>query len=122
MVTSFPIGARTVGTGHPCFVIAEAGVNHNGDLALARRLVEEAAAAGADAVKFQTFTAERLVTKTAPKAQYQHAGTASGESQYDMLRRLELSEAAHRELMDLASSLGLEFLSTPFDEGSADLL
>jgi N-acetylneuraminate synthase len=122
VVSSFPIGARTIGSGPPCFVIAEAGVNHNGDLALARRLVEEAAAAGADAVKFQTFTAERLVTRTAPKALYQHAGTEAGESQYDMLRRLELSEAAHRELMDLASSLGLEFLSTPFDEASADLL
>jgi len=111
-----------VGPGRPCFVIAEAGVNHNGDVALARRLVEAAAEAGADAVKFQTFKADRLVTRTAPKAQYQHAGTAPGESQYEMLRRLELSEEAHRQLKDASEVLGLEFLSTPFDELSADFL
>ena len=116
------IGQRIVGPDHPCFVIAEAGVNHNGDLELARRLVDVAAEAGADAVKFQTFRADRLVSPTAPKAAYQRQTTGAGESQLDMLRRLELSPAAHRELNDYCRQRGLIFLSTPFDEESADLL
>lgn len=108
--------------GPACFVIAEAGVNHNGDLALAHRLVDAAAQAGADAVKFQTFKAERLVSAAAPKAKYQQATTAAEESQLDMLRRLELSEAAHVELMAHCRDAGIAFLSTPFDEAAADLL
>src|SRR5207248_9246888 len=96
MVSSFAVGRRTIGPGQRCFVIAEAGVNHNGDPALARRLVEVAAAAGADAVKFQTFKAERVVTRAAPKAEYQKATTGADESQFEMIRRLELSQAAHR--------------------------
>lgn len=116
------IGSHRVGPGAPCFVIAEAGVNHDGDLARARRLVEIAAEAGADAVKFQTFSADRLATPSAPKAAYQEVSTPSGETQQEMLRRLELKHEQHPELIELAARLGLMFLSTPFDERSADFL
>ena len=119
---SFSIGDRQIGAGHPCFVIAEAGVNHNGDTDIARRLMDVAAEAGADAVKFQTFSAERLVTKEAPKAEYQKRTTNAGESQYEMLKRLELSETVHRDLMAHARERNLLFLSTPFEEESADFL
>jgi N,N'-diacetyllegionaminate synthase len=103
-------------------VIAEAGVNHNGDLDLAKKLVDAAAEAGADAVKFQTFSADRLVTRKAPKAEYQKRRTDASESQYDMLKKLELSEAAQRELQARCQERGILFLSTPFDEQSADFL
>jgi N-acetylneuraminate synthase/N,N'-diacetyllegionaminate synthase len=116
------IGSRKVGTGEPAFIIAEAGVNHNGDLDLAERLVDAAAGAGADAVKFQTFHAERLVSLAAPKAEYQRERTDATESQLDMLRRLELSPEAHRELHSYCRQRGIIFLSTPFDTASADLL
>lgn len=128
MPTSFSVNnmldvaGRRIGPGHPCFVIAEAGVNHNGSLDLARQLIDAAAEAGADAVKFQTFQTEQLVTADAPKADYQQQATGAGESQFAMLKRLELGEAAHRELMAHAAARGLIFLSTPFDEPSADLL
>lgn len=122
MSAHFQIAARRIGEGEPCFVIAEAGVNHNGDLALARQLIGAAAEAGADAIKFQTFRADRLVSATAPKADYQKACTGAAESQHAMLRRLELDEAAHRALQQHAAERGLVFLSTPFDEASADLL
>lgn len=105
-----------------CFVIAEAGVNHNGDLGLAHRLVDAAVQTGADAVKFQTFSAERLVSASAPKAEYQKATTGADESQLTMLQRLELSEADHLELMAHCRDAGIAFLSTPFDEEAADLL
>ncbi len=116
------LGARAVGDGQPCFVIAEVGVNHNGDIALAKKLIDAAAAAGADAVKFQAFRTEKLTTKAAPKALYQLAGTGSEESQFEMLKRLELSSESNRELMTYSRSRGVEFLSTPFDEASADEL
>lgn len=116
------IRGKLVGTGRPCFIIAEAGVNHNGDPDLAMQLVDAAAQAGADAVKFQTFKADRIVTRSAPKAAYQIETTDSGESQYDMLRRLELSEEMHRTLQEHAARKGLVFMSTPFDEGSSDFL
>lgn len=116
------IGTREVGAGHPCFVIAEVGVNHDGSLERAVELVEAAAEAGADAVKFQTFRAERLATTDAPKAPYQLAGTDAEESQLDMLRRLELSPAAHRKVKAVASTAGVAFISSLFDEESADLL
>lgn len=111
-----------VGEGHPCFFIAEAGVNHNGDLELARRLVDIAREAGADAVKFQTFQAERVVIRDAPKAEYQKETTGAHESQFEMLRRLQLSEEAHRELLRYCREKNILFLSTPFDEESADFL
>ena len=116
------IGGRRVGPDQPCFVIAEAGVNHNGDLELARRLVDAAAEAGADAVKFQTFSADRLATAAAPQADYQRRNTGIEESQRAMLRRLELPAEAHRELMARCRERGILFLSSPFDEDSADFL
>ena len=116
------IGGRKIGLGHPCFIVAEAGVNHNGDVVMAERLVDVAADAGADAVKFQTFRAERLVSTMAPKAEYQLETADSSESQMEMLRRLELSPEAHMELQARCQEQGLLFMSTPFDEQSADLL
>jgi len=116
------LDGRRIGPGHPCFIIAEAGVNHNGDVGLAERLVDAAIETGADAVKFQTFTAERLVTPKAPKADYQAAVTDAAESQVAMLRKLELSREAHVRLFEYARRRGITFLSTPFDEQSADLL
>jgi len=104
------------------YIIAEAGVNHNGSLEMAKRLVEVAAEAGADAVKFQTFKADRLVGRTAPKAEYQAATTSADESQHEMIRKLELDEYAHEVLIDHCKLSGIEFLSTPFDLESVDLL
>ncbi len=104
------------------FIIAEAGVNHNGDIELAKKLVDIAVDANADAVKFQTFKTERLVTKYAPKAEYQKVTTNKEESQFDMLKRLELPEKYHFELMNYCESKGIMFLSTPFDIESADFL
>lgn len=103
-------------------IIAEAGVNHNGDLSLAERLVDAAAAAGADVVKFQTFSADRLVTATAGKADYQARATGAGESQHTMLRRLELTRAMHETLIARCASRRIAFLSTGFDRESVDLL
>lgn len=106
---------------HPVFIIAEAGVNHNGDIALARQLVRIAYDAGADAVKFQTFRAEDLVTQDAPAAAYQ-TRNAGATRQFDMLRQLELPEAWHKELKAFADDVGIEFFSTPFSESAVDLL
>ena len=103
-------------------IIAEAGVNHNGDLGRARQLIDEAAMAGADLVKFQTFSANRLVTRTAAKAEYQTQTTDKKESQYEMLRRLELSPDIHRELIDHCAARNIGFFSTAFDIESIDLL
>lgn len=116
------LGARSLGIGHPCYVIAEAGVNHNGDPQLALRLIEAAAAAGADAVKFQTFRAELLVTPAAPKAEYQTRATGAGETQLEMLKRLELPQDAYPALQAHCLSHGVTLLSTPFDPDSADML
>jgi len=107
---------------NPCYIIAEAGVNHNGDLALARELVDRAADAGANAVKFQTFDAKKLASRNAPKASYQKQTTEASESQLDMLRKLELPREWHHELRERALSRGIEFLSTAFDPDSLDFL
>jgi N-acetylneuraminate synthase len=104
------------------FVIAEAGVNHNGSLDLALQLVDAAKASGADAVKFQTFRADQLATCSAHKAPYQERTTAKSESQFEMLQRLQLDAAAHRCLIDHCRNVGIQFLSSPFDTQSADLL
>lgn len=104
------------------FIIAEAGVNHNGDMARALALVDAAADAGADAVKFQTFKAERLVAGDAPKADYQKRQTDAAETQLEMLRKLELDVPAHERLLARCRERGIEFLSTPFDLESVDLL
>lgn len=103
-------------------IIAEAGVNHNGDPELALRLIDAAADAGADAVKFQTFRTRDLVTRHALKAPYQQATSGGGESQEAMLRRLELPHDAHHRLLEHARRRGIEFLSTPFDLASLDFL
>ena len=103
-------------------MIAEAGVNHNGDIGRARALIDAAADAGADAVKFQLFKAERLTASDAPKAAYQVENTGSDETQFEMLKALELSIDAHEELQRYATGRGILFLSTPFDEESADAL
>ena len=103
-------------------IIAEAGVNHNGDLDLARQLVDVAANAGADMVKFQTFSADRLATAEARKADYQVDTTGAGESQHAMLRRLELSPDMHRALITHCTARGIQFFSSGFDIESIDLL
>ena len=103
-------------------IIAEAGVNHNGDIELAKKLIDVAAEAGADYVKFQTFKADRLVTTTASKALYQSKNTDFDESQYEMLRKLELNEDMHVELITHSKSRNINFLSTGFDIESLDLL
>jgi N,N'-diacetyllegionaminate synthase len=103
-------------------IIAEAGVNHNGDINLAKQLVDVAADSGADYVKFQTFNAERIVTKTADKAEYQKQSSDSSESQFEMLKRLELSVEMHLELIEHCEHRSIKFLSTGFDIQSVDLL
>lgn len=119
--TFFTIAGQTIGFS-TCFIIAEAGVNHNGDLKKALALIDIAVDARADAVKFQTFKAENLVVKTTPKAGYQKQTTDPFESQFEMLKRLELSEEMHKHLKSYAEKKGILFLSTPFDEESANLL
>jgi N,N'-diacetyllegionaminate synthase len=103
-------------------IIAEAGVNHNGDMALAKQLIDVAADAGADLVKFQTFNADRQVTQAAAKANYQLQQTDQAETQHAMLRRLELSEAMHHALIAHCATRGIGFFSTGFDIPSLDLL
>lgn len=104
------------------YIIAEAGVNHNGSLQLAKELIDVATEAGADAVKFQTFKSGNLLTKFAPKAEYQKNHTDQSESQFEMLRKLELSEENHIELINHCKKNKIDFLSTPFDLESLNLL
>ncbi len=106
----------------PVYIIAEAGVNHNGSPQLARKLVEAAAEAGANAVKFQTFRAEKLASASASKAAYQKETTDAGESQVDMLRKLELPLGAYRGLIALCKEKSVDFLSTPFEQDSLQFL
>lgn len=104
------------------YIIAEAGVNHNGSVDMALQLVDAASDAGADAVKFQTFKTDLLVSKAAPKADYQVKAMGELETQYEMLKKLELDEVSHRTLIEYCRRKGIEFLSTPFDSESVDLL
>ena len=106
----------------PIFVIAEAGVNHNGDIKLAMQMIDVAAKSGADAVKFQTFRAEDMSTSYAEKADYQKQSTAQCESQQQMLKALELPESAYEKLIDHCNAQGIEFMSTAFDNHSMDFL
>jgi len=104
------------------FIIAEAGVNHNGSVSIAKRMIDVASEAGADAVKFQTFKAENVISKFAPKAEYQKSTTGHSESQLDMAKKLELNEKEFKGLFDYCKERTIMFLSTPFDLDSIDLL
>lgn len=122
MKSSFAIAGSMVGDGQPCFVIAEAGVNHNGDPDLALGLVDAAAAAGADAIKFQTFSADTLVSRSAPQFPYALSGDLANVTQHEMLRRLELSHDMHEPIRRRCVEHAVLFLSTPFHESDADWL
>lgn len=104
------------------FIIAEAGVNHNGSMEMASKLIDAAKQAGADAVKFQSFKADKLVSSTAEKADYQKQTTGSSESHYEMIKKLELSLDDHKKLIEYCNKTGIQFLSSPFDLDSIDLL
>lgn len=108
MRTSVRIGAREVGTGYPTFVVAEVGINHGGNVEIAKRLIEAASKSGADAVKFQTYRTEKRVARDSPI--------------FDILKTCELDKAAHRDLVRVARDIGILFFSTPFDPESIDLL
>lgn len=116
------IGNRKIGANEPCFVIAEAGVNHNGKFELAKKLVDAAVEAGADAVKFQTFKAKNVVTNSAPMAAYQEKNIGIVKSQQEMLRELELSYDSFIELKSYCDKKGIMFLSTPHSEDAVDFL
>jgi N-acetylneuraminate synthase/N,N'-diacetyllegionaminate synthase len=116
------IQGKLVGEGEAIFIVAEAGVNHNGDVDLGKELIDVAKEAGADAVKFQTFKAEALVSKYAEKAEYQKETTSPIESQYLLIKKLELGDDELKELYDHAKKRNIIFLSSAFDEKSADLL
>ena len=103
-------------------IIAEIGVNHNGDLSLAKEMIDSAKSAGADAVKFQTFKAENLVSKGTPKVKYQQNTTSPDETHYEMIKKLELSRQNHHFIKEYCDQLGIEFLSTPYDSESARFL
>lgn len=118
----FAVGGRQVGPGKPCFIIAEAGVNHNGDVALAEELVKRAAKLGADCVKFQTFRPEEVASAAAPKADYQLRNTDPAESQLEMLKKLALPKSAYPRLMKLCAKEGVAFLSTPYGLADIDFL
>jgi len=118
--TKVKIGDKVVGDGEPCFVIAEAGVNHNGDLSMAKRMIDAAKNAGVDAIKFQLFDPDKMVTPYAAKAGYQ--SDVEAETQLEMLRKLKLTENDVVELAKYAESKGLMFLCSAFDEESVDLL
>jgi len=113
MIAEIKIGNKLIGKRKPCFIIAEAGVNHNGDFDLARGLIEAAKNAGVDAVKFQTFRAENIVTPDAEQAKYQTENIGKKESQYEMLKRLELSYSDFQKLKEYCDKIGITFLSTP---------
>ena len=104
------------------FIIAEAGVNHNGSIDLAKKLIDVASNAGADAVKFQSFKADNLTTKNAQKANYQKNTTHQKQTQFDMLKKLELSKEMHIELINYSKNKDIKFLSSPFDHDSIELL
>lgn len=116
------IGKKVVGEGEPCFIIAEAGVNHNGDIELAKKLIDAAKDAGADAVKFQTFKAENVVSNAAKMADYQEKNIGSNESQLEMIKGLELNYNSFKELKEYCDDMGITFLSTPHTFDAVDFL
>ncbi|MFC2010257.1 N-acetylneuraminate synthase [Chloroflexota bacterium] len=113
---------RVIGEREPCFIIAEAGINHNGDINLAKEMIDTAKKAGADAVKFQTFQTGEIATRSAKKAEYQRRLTGKVESQYEMLEKLEITEGDFKVLFAQAQKEDILFLSSPFDKKSVDLL
>ena len=117
---SIHIGDKIISKDSPTFIIAEAGVNHGGDMNLAKELVDIAAEAGADAVKFQAFKTENLILENVDKANYQQKTTDHTESQYDMLKKLEISTEQNLELKAYCDAKNIIFLTTPFDEGSLE--
>ncbi len=118
-----PISSSTHQPIHPStFIIAEAGVNHNGSIEIAKKLINAAVDAGADAIKFQTFKAEKIISRYAPKAEYQKKTTNKHESQLEMVKKLELDTNAHKQLINCCKEKNIIFLSTPFDLESIDLL
>lgn len=121
-MNTFKIGNKPIGDKNQIFLIAEAGVNHNGDLSLAKSLIEVAVDANVDAIKFQTFKAERLLLKSTEKATYQKSTTNNQESFYEMIKKYELNEQEFTILKNYCEEKGLIFLSTPFDELSVELL
>lgn len=122
MLSKINIGKRIVGEGEPVFIIAEAGVNHNGDLTLAKKMIEVAKESGSDAVKFQSFKTEQLSTKDAPKSSYHIRTTGNKDSWFNLLKSQELDRKAHEVIVEYCKRLDIIFLSTPYDEESADLL
>ena len=122
MIKSVKIKNFMIGPGNPCFIIAEAGVNHNGDIKLAHKLIDAAAEAGTDAVKFQSFVAENLVTPQAEKADYQVETTGQNGGQFAMLKKLELSQDQQKELKFHCDETGILYLCTPYEKKSVDLL
>lgn len=116
MPGSISIQGHQIGSEYPCFIIAEAGVNHNGDPKLARNLISAAKQSGANCVKFQTFKAERVITTSAPKAEYQLAVTDPDETQFDMLRKLELSNELYEQLICDSKQEQIVLTSTPYNE------
>jgi N-acetylneuraminate synthase len=122
MIHDLELGQRLIGPEQPCYLVAEAGVNHNGDLNLAKKLVDVAYEAGADAIKFQIFKTEELIVPDAPKASYQKELTSEAETQYQMLKSLELSKDQHQLLFYYCEEVGITYLSTPYDYDSADFL
>ena len=118
----FNIGNKVIGDGHSVFIIAEAGVNHNGDIDIAKKMVDKAVFSGVDAIKFQTFKTEKLVTGYADMAEYQKCTIGKADSQFNMLKKLELSYENFIEIQEYCKHKKIMFLSTPFDFESADFL
>ena len=116
------ISNKKIGNNCPVFIIAEAGVNHNGDINIAKKMIDVAVNAGVDAIKFQTFKTEKLIIKNTPKAEYQIDSAKPEENFFDMLKKLELSYGQFRELKDYCELRNIIFLSTPFDSSSANFL
>lgn len=121
-ISKIEIEQRSVGNGEPCFIIAEAGVNHNGDVDIALELVRKASEIGVDCIKFQTFKAASVITKGAPKAQYQIEVTNPNESQFEMLKKLELKHEDYLKILEECKKRKIIFLSTPYNEDDADFL